>query len=164
MNTPPPENIKRSQNTDDQIPTLRGRSGARLASVQALYQVELEPLEPEDVIQQFITLRFPQPEKFHITNPDEELFRTIVLGVHHRQSDLDSMIAKVLAKGWQLDRLGGVLRAILRAGLYELLEQPETPTRIIINEYVNLTKAFFSGQEPAFVNASLDRLAKEQNR
>jgi N utilization substance protein B len=77
------------------------------------------------------------------------------------QEALDPLIKTVLSQGWTLDRLGNVLRAILRAGLYELKGFPETPRIVVINEYVNLTKAFYSGQESGFVNAALDKLAKK---
>lgn len=145
----------------DEIPMVRGRTGARLAAIQALYQIDMEPTAPEIVIGQFTAFRFTQPEKFHILKPDDTLFRQIVMGVCASQEQLDVRIQGVLSQGWTVDRLETVIRAILRAALYELTEHPETPKVVVINEYVNLTKAFYSGQEPGFVNASLDRLSNQ---
>ncbi len=146
---------------ENEIPMVRGRTGARLAAIQALYQIDMEISEPEVVIAQFITYRFTQPERYHVLKPDEKLFRQIVKGATVKREQLDIQIEGVLSQGWTMNRLDTVVRAILRAGLYELMEQPETPKAIVINEYVNLTKAFYSGQEPGFVNASLDNLSKK---
>lgn len=151
-------------NNGNIVPLIRGRTAARLAAIQALYQMDMEPVEPSVVIRQFIDLRFSDPEKFQFHNPDKKLFQEIVRGVCEKQKDLDDTIEKVLANGWSLDRLETVVRAILRAALFELTDHEDTPKAVIINEYVNITKSFYSGQEPSFVNASLDNLAKQFNR
>lgn len=147
----------------DETAVLRGRAGARLAAVQALYQMDMEPTSPQTVIAQFTAFRFTQPEKFHVLKPDITLFSQIVIGVTEKQEQLDKKIQGVLSQGWTIDRLETVIRSILRAALYELTEHPETPKVVVINEYVNLTKAFYAGQEPGFVNASLDRLSQHLN-
>lgn len=136
------------------------RTASRLAAVQALYQLEIEPISPQTVIGQFIAHRFKE-ENTYFTKVNEPLFENIVLGVHEGYQELDSLIAKTLANGWNIDRLEVVVKAILRAATYELLGKTNVPQPVVINEYVNITKAFFSGQEPAFVNASLDSLAKQ---
>lgn len=140
--------------------TLKGRSAARLAAVQALYQVDIEPTDPRVVIGQFISLRFKKPETYHMKNPDITLFETIVMEALANKLQYDTLISNVLSKDWSLDRLESVLRAILRCGICELDRQRETPKAVIINEYVNLTKTFYDGQEPGFINASLDKLAQ----
>lgn len=145
--------------TKTSTPYLRGRTAARLAAIQALYQLEMEPTTPEIVIGQFIAIQFKQPDRFHIVNPDDTLFRQIVMGVHKNQEDLNTSVQQVLQEGWTIPRLETVMRGILRAAAFEILHCPDTPNVVIINEYVNLTKAFYSGQEPGFVNAALDRLA-----
>lgn len=147
--------------TTEQQAFVRGRTASRLAAVQALYQLEMEPVEPQVVIHQFIERRFKEDGKIAYKNPDEILFSAIVKGVCQNLSDINQLIEGVLAEGWPLDRIELVLKAILRSGLFELRYHPDTPTAVIINEYVNLTKAFYSGQEPNFINASLDALAKQ---
>lgn len=136
------------------------RTASRLAAVQALYQLEIEPISPQIVIGQFIAHRFKE-ENPYFMKVDELLFEKIVLGVREVYQELDALISKTLADGWNIDRLEVVIKAILRAATYELLGKTNVPRAVVINEYVNITKAFFSGQEPAFVNASLDSLAKQ---
>lgn len=146
------------------IPLIRGRTAARLAAIQALYQIDMEPTAATIVVRQFINHRFSDSDKFQFQNPDKKLFEMIVLGVCEKQENLNGLIEKVLATGWTLERLETVVRSILRAAVFELTEHPDTPKAVIINEYVNITKSFYSGQEPSFVNACLDTLAKQLNR
>lgn len=150
--------------TETQKTTLRGRSAARLAAIQAMYQVDIEPMDPRVVIGQFISLRFKKPEQYHMKNPDISLFEMIVLEALANISQYDDLIRQVLSKDWTLDRIESVLKAILRCGACELDKQRETPKAVIINEYVNLTKTFYDGQEPGFINASLDKLAQALGR
>jgi N utilization substance protein B len=150
--------------TKIQETTLKGRSAARLAAVQAMYQIDIEPMDPRIVIGQFISLRFKNPEQYHMKNPDISLFETIVLEALANATQYDDLIRQVLSKDWTLDRIESVLRAILRCGACELDKQRETPKAVIINEYVNLTKTFYDGQEPGFINASLDKLAQALGR
>src|SRR5690606_7586851 len=82
-------------------------------------------------------------------------------GVVRRQRDIDPMIEKTLATGWRLVRVDSILRAILRAGLFELVERPDVPVRVVINEYINVAHAFFIEDEPRVVNGVLDKLARE---
>jgi N utilization substance protein B len=142
--------------------TIHGRTAARMAAIQALYQLDLESsISPELVIAQFITDRFLQKDELvRYIKPDVELFRTLVLGVHRSQELLDTAISNTLSNEWRIERLETILRAILRLGAFELLHTTTTPTAVIINEYVSLTKAFFDQKEPSFVNASLDKIAK----
>lgn len=138
----------------------RGRSNARnarrtarLNAVQALYQIDMVKADVEPVIDEFITHRLP-------AEGDRPLFVRIVGGVKDRAKEIDHMIGQSLSEGWQLDRLETVLRAVLRAGVYELLAETAVPPRVVINEYVEIAHAFFSGREPAMVNGVLDKLAR----
>lgn len=140
--------------------TFGARTASRLAAVQALYQIDIEPITPGAVIGQFIAHRFKE-ETPYCEKVDTVLFEKIVLGVCEECQKLDPLIANTLTNGWHIDRLEAVIKAILRAATYELLGKTNVPRPVVINEYVNITKAFFSGQEPAFVNASLDNLAKQ---
>ncbi|AIK96842.1 transcription antitermination factor NusB [Candidatus Odyssella acanthamoebae] len=144
--------------------TLKGRSAARLAAVQAMYQIDIEPTDPRIVIGQFISLRFKKPEQYHMKNPDISLFETLVIETLANKNQYDDFITQVLSRDWTLDRLESVLKSILRCGVCELDQQRETPKAVIINEYVNLTKTFYDGQEPGFINASLDKLAQMLER
>lgn len=137
-----------------------GRRRARLGAVQALYQMELTGAPVERVVPEFVAHRFGA-EGEDLPPADIELFRDLVLGAVRRQSEVDRAIARALARGWTLARLDSTLRALLRAGAYELIARPDVPVAVAVNEYVELAHAFFSGGEPGFVNGVLDRIARD---
>ena len=140
---------------------VKGRPAARLAAVQALYQLEQEPTTPQKVILEFLNHRFHETvDQTQFIAPDKTLFQDIVIGVMERLADLDPMIASTLSEDWRLERISSVVRAILRAAVFELSRDTAVPTPVVINEYVEITKAFCASPEVAFVNASLDALAK----
>ncbi len=137
------------------------RSAARLAAVQALYQTDHSGAQPDTVLEEF--LRFRLGDSFdteHDVAPDKNLFSEIVRGVSARRQSLDNMISAVLTERWTLGRLEFILRAILRAGAYELEARTKTPARVVITEYIDVTHAFYEGQECGMVNGLLDRLAR----
>lgn len=137
------------------------RRAARLAAVQALYQMELSGASSEAVAQDLLDGRLPLDESGPIDqDADIVLFRTIVEGAVAQQGPVDTMIARKLAEGWRLERLDSVARAILRAGVVELWRRSDIPTAVVIDEYVEIAKAFFSGPEPGFINGALDGCAK----
>jgi N utilization substance protein B len=138
------------------------RTVARLAAVQALYQMELVGCGVEDVITEFSDHRFDANlEGEVLATADEDYFAAIVRGVVADQTALDRGIAERLAGGWRLERLDSTLRAILRAGAFELMRRPDTPIEVIIDEYVELAKAFSEEAEVKFVNAALDGIARD---
>ncbi len=139
----------------------RRRSAARLAATQALYQIALTGAAAESVVSEFLAYRTRREgEGSPLAEADQEFFADIARGAASRRDELDRMIAPTLAEGWTLDRLETILRAILWAGAYELLARPDVPLQVVINEYIEVTHAFFAGREPAFVNGVLDRLAR----
>ncbi len=140
----------------------RARTVARLAAVQALYQMEMSGTGVEAVIREFSDHRFDADlEDEPLAEADEEHFAAIVRGVVAHQAALDRTVVGRLAKGWRLERLDATLRAILRAGAWELAHQPDVPMEVVIDEYVELAKAFFDAAEAKFVNAALDGIARD---
>lgn len=138
----------------------RKRSVARLAAVQALYQIELGGGAPETVIGEFVKHRLGREiDGDRYAEADTALFADIVKGAIGRRADLDRALSGALTPDWPLERLEAVLRAILRAGAYELLARPDVPARVAISEYLDVAHAFFAGKEPGLVNGVLDRLA-----
>lgn len=135
------------------------RRAARLGAVQALYQMELSGEDAETVAQEFVEHRLGREPEISGGEADEDFFRAVVNGVPHHQVEIDRAIAKCLAADWRLERVDSILRAILRAGAFELIARRDVPARAVIDEYVELSHAFFSGDEPKFVNAALDKLA-----
>lgn len=140
----------------------QARTVARLAAVQALYQMEVSSAGAEAVIREFSEHRFDRDvEDMTLASADESFFADLVRGVVKHQKDVDVAIAKRLAAGWKLERIDATVRAILRAGAYELAHRPDVPTEVVIDEYVELAKSFFEGPEPGFVNGALDAVAQD---
>lgn len=136
------------------------RSAARLAAVQALYQIEQTGIDPEAALGEFVQHRFgADMDGDRYVAPDPPLFAEIVRGVTGALAQVDRLVAGALESSWSLDRLELPLKAIARAGAWELMANAAVPARIIIAEYVDLAHAFFGGREPGFVNAVLDRIA-----
>ena len=140
----------------------RRRTVARLAAVQALYQLELNPeLDPEAVVHEFARYRFDQEiDGDQFAEADPAFFADIVRGVAADQERLDADISAALVEEWPLARLDAVLRAILRAGAWELVHRPDVPARVSISEYIAIAHAFFTGKEPGLANGVLDRLGR----
>jgi len=143
----------------------QARSVARLAAVQALYQMETGGAGVETVIREFAEHRFDRDlDNAPMARADEDFFGDLVRGVVADQGAIDAAVRRRLAKDWRLDRIDATVRAILRAGAYELMRRPDTPTEVAIDEYVELAKSFFDGPEPGFVNAALDAVARDERR
>ena len=141
---------------------LAPRSAARLAAVQALYQMDLAETDLADVIAEFNALRFGEEgEDPAVRDADRVFFADLLKGVVRRQREIDPMIDRQLAEGWRLTRIDAILRAILRSGTLELVERPDVPARVVITEYVNVAHAFLENEEPRVVNGVLDKLARK---
>lgn len=140
------------------------RRAARLAAVQAFYQMEIANKSVEEALTDFrerrLTGLVEGEDVVTPENVDEELFVDIVEGVAGSLSRLDAVIDDALEKQRDVDRIEVLLRLILRAGAYELLDRPDIDPPLTINEYVAVSQAFFGGTEPNFVNGVLDRMAK----
>ena len=140
---------------------LLERSAARLAIVQALYQMDIAGTALSDILAEFES-HWIGREVEGTRYPDAEAayFRDIVTGVLKEQRGLDPMLDEALVKGWPLKRIETVLRAILRAGAYELIHRPDVPARVVVSEYVDIAAAFLDREETGMVNAVLDQLAR----
>ncbi|MBS0409257.1 MAG: transcription antitermination factor NusB [Proteobacteria bacterium] len=140
----------------------QARSVARLAAVQALYQMEVSGVGADAVVREFTDHRFDRDiEDVRLAEADEAFFADLVKGVVAEQGLVDQAIVKRLAEGWRLERIDATVRAILRSGAYELMRLTEVPTEVAIDEYVEIAKSFFDGSEPGFVNGALDAIARD---
>jgi N utilization substance protein B len=140
----------------------RSRSAARLAAVQALYQQDMEGTPVERLLKEFHDHRLGatiEDARYH--EAERDFFDDIVTGANARSADIDALITERLAQGWTLERLDRPMRAILRAGAYELVARPDVPVATVITEYVDVAHAFFDKRESGFVNGLLDAIAKE---
>jgi N utilization substance protein B len=139
------------------------RTAARLAAVQALYQMDMTGIDLTRVIAEFEAHRLGQEvEGCQYPAAEAAFFRDIVEGVVREQRRIDPLVDRHLAEGWRLDRVDSILRAILRGGAYEMLMRKDVPPRVVINEYVDLAHAFFEGEEPKVVNGILDKLGHQE--
>ncbi|CAI9119749.1 transcription antitermination factor NusB [Brytella acorum] len=143
----------------------RSRTLARVAAVQALFQCEQNGDNPEAVVQQFVRHRLETRadatfEEGQVPDADRRLFEEIVKGATQGQDRIDQALVEILPANWPMERLDSVLRALLRAGAFEL--EGDVPAGVIINEYLDVAHGFFSGDEPRMVNGVLDTLAQRK--
>ena len=140
----------------------QARSAARLAAVQALYQHEMEGTPVAKLLHEFHHHRLGATiDEVEYADAEVDFFDDLVKGVAARGGELDSMIEARLAEGWSLARLDKPMKAILRAGAYELIARADVPTGSVISEYVDVAKAFYDRRETGFVNAVLDGIASD---
>ncbi|MGH6613958.1 transcription antitermination factor NusB [Sphingomonas sp.] len=140
----------------------KARAAARLAAIQALYQHEMEGTAIPSLLHEFHNHRLGATiEDAEYAEAEVDFFDDVVKGTHARLAEIDTIVAAKLAKGWSLTRLDKAMRAILRAGTYELLARPDVPVGTVITEYVDVAHAFFDKREAGFVNGLLDGIAKD---
>jgi N utilization substance protein B len=140
----------------------RSRSAARLAAVQALYQQEMEGTPVPRLIREFHEHRLGATiEDADYVEAERSFFDDLGSGASARKDEIDERIAARLAEGWSLERLDRPMRALLRAGAYELIARQDVPVGSVISEYVDVAHAFYDKKESAFVNGLLDAIAKD---
>jgi transcription antitermination protein NusB len=153
---------------DKAVPEI-DRSSARLVAVQALYEIDMTGVDAGPVLDEFLRQRWKsalamasegEEDLPEMAAPDGALLAELVRGVAEKSDELDGIIGPSLSDDWSVERLEVILRAILRAGTFELLTMGKVPARVVINEYVNVAKAFFDDNKPALVNGVLDKIAR----
>lgn len=138
------------------------RSAARLAAVQALYQMDVAGAPLPDTLAQFESHWLGKEVDGDEYKPaDAAFFRDLVGGVLKEQRSLDPLVDRTLASGWPLKRVEAIMRAILRAGAFELGKRRDVPARVVIKEYVDIAHAFFDRDEAGMVNAVLDTIGRD---
>ena len=139
----------------------QARAAARLAAVQALYQLEMEGTTLARLLDEFHQHRLgAEIEGDQYAEAEVAFFDDVVRGVAARREEIDEHLAAHLAAGWSLPRLDRTMLQILRAGTFELLARADVPTPAAISEYVDVAHAFFEKREAKFVNGLLDAVAK----
>ncbi len=157
----PEDQARRSSAARRSDEVARRRLAARLAAVQALYQIEASGEAPGRVIAQFLAERLDEEiDGISLAAADRKLFGNLVLAVSGASDELDEILAPYLPAGWVLDRVEPLLHAILRAAAFELKSSPKVPAKVAIQQYVAVTESFHDPQETGFVNKLLDRLAR----
>jgi N utilization substance protein B len=164
MMTTTPDNRRDTRNgaaKNGGVMKANRRGAARLAAVQALYQMDLSGTGITEIFAQFESHWIGREVEGEQYLPAEAaFFRDVVSGVLRDQIKIDPMIDKALAEGWPLKRIETILRAVLRAGTYELEHRADVPARVIISEYADVAHAFVEGDETGMVNGVLDHLAR----
>lgn len=134
--------------------TGAGRRRARIAAVQALYQIDIATAPASLVVPEFMAHRLE-------ADTDQAFFAELVKGTMADKADIDALIDGALMAGWSVARLEIILKEILRAGAFELWRRADVPMAVVVNEYVDITHAFFDGSQPGMVNGILDRLGRQ---
>jgi transcription antitermination protein NusB len=148
------------------LPKARTRTASRVAAVQALFQVEQSAENAETVVDQFVRHRLGVLEgqdgfeDGRIPDAEVPLFSRVVREAVRRQDVIDPLLVEALPGDWPLARIDPVLRAMMRAGGAELAMADGPPAKVVINEYLDVARGFFTGPEPGLANAVLDRLAR----
>lgn len=145
------------------------RSAARLAAVQALYEMDLADAGADAVLEEFFQKRWrhdkdddaPDDGGDTMVAPDNKWLHDVVHGVASQKEELDGLIGPALSGKWTVKRLEALLRVILRAGAFELKNKPNVPASVVISEYLDVAHAFFEDNETGLVNGVLDHLARE---
>lgn len=151
---------------DQTVRLANKRGAARLAAVQALYQMDLTEAKLMSVVAEFENFRLgksvdPDNDTAVYREADPNWFRAILSGVLGQQKVIDPIIQNNLPTDWPLSRVETLLRSVLRAGSWELMAKKDVPAKVIINEYLDVTKAFFEDDEFKLVNSVLDRVARK---
>ena len=142
--------------------TGSARSAARLAAVQALYQREMSGSPVAKLLHEFHNHRLGATiEGAEYRDADSDFFDDVVTGVGARQDEIDALVTAALAEGWALDRLDRPMRALLRAGVYELIARADVPAAAVVDEYVDVAHAFYDEKLAGFANALLDTVARQ---
>lgn len=137
------------------------RGAARLAAVQALYQMDVAGSGVLETAAEYEAFRLGKEiDGTLYREADAQWFRAILSGVVENQKAVDPAIRQALTEDWPLSRLDSTLRAILRAAVYELMMRNDVPVAVVVSEYVDIAKAFYDQDEPGLVNAVLDRVAR----
>ena len=138
------------------------RGAARLAAVQALYQMDVGRQSLEDTLSQFSAhMLGREVEGEQYLPADADYFRQIVSGVIKSQLDIDPTIDNALSDDWPVGRIDATLRAILRAAAFELLRRRDIPPAVVVTEYLDIARAFYADDTPKMVNGVLDTIAKQ---
>lgn len=152
-----------AQSSQTRFKSVEKKSAARLLAIQALYSQDVlnTSKKPEALALEFLAIAedFKQ-EGLLDASPNQSLVANILLGVSNHQDSIDKLISDHLNEQWNLQSIGALSRAILRAGVYELLENTDTSQKVIINEYVDIAHGYFNEQEIGFFNALLDNVGK----
>ncbi len=147
---------------ETEIKPANQRGSARLAAVQALYQMDIGEETLEETLAQFESFRLGRElEGDQYLPADADYFKHIVRGVVSNQVKLDPVINTALQAGWPMTRIAATLRALLRAGTFELTMRKDIPFKVVIREYVDVANAFYEDEVPGLVNGVLDAIARK---
>jgi transcription antitermination protein NusB len=143
-------------------PRSKSRSAARLAAVQALYQMDMEKVGIARLLNEFHAHRLGQEiEDAQYADADADFFDDVVSGVDARRGEIDALVDGKLGEQWKMGRLDKTMLQILRCGTYELIARPDVPTATVIDEYLDVAHAFFDQKDAKFVNGLLDAVSKD---
>jgi N utilization substance protein B len=133
-----------------------------MAAVQAIFQWQEGEHAPAEIIDQFLKVRRGEAGEGGMRrDADLPLFKDVVAGAVAHKEELEQTLTGALAQDWTWERVDRLVRAILLAGAYELIHRKDVPSKVAINEYVEIANAFYDQGEQNFVNSVLDRVARQ---
>lgn len=132
----------------------------RIVALQTLYEQDFR-LEAGDTSFDLLEVLARNIDRYHETIEDTSFIRKLVEGVSKESKKLDELL-QPLAPEWPLDQIARMDRIILRMGAYELLHSKEVPPKVVINEAVELAKAFGGDNSSKFINGVLGTLLRQQ--
>ncbi len=137
-----------------------GRRRGREAGLQMLYQWEIGRASAHEAIATYWPAHDPDHE---VDEPLREFANGLVRGTIDRLAEIDRLLS-AHAQNWRIERMAVIDRLVLRLAIYELLAEPDTPARVVINEAIELVRAYTGDEAVGFVNGVLDSVRKELQR
>ncbi len=145
-----------SNNSENEKPAqksvAKARGKSRRLAMQAIYQWQMTGDSIADIKQQFV-------DENNMAKLDPAFFSEVVSGVASSISELDPLLEKYMTR--TVESVDPVERSILRLATYEFINRLDIPYRVVLNEAVNIAKEFCAEKSHTFVNAVLDKVAKE---
>ena len=137
---------------------IQQKINTRLLLTQILYQHHIRQQPLPVVVKEYVLHHLnPNPKHYH-----RDFFDTMVQFLAEEFASLEKKLRTHETETWRYERMDPVLLGILMVGMAELLAQPETPTNVIIHEYIELSKDFLTDKDAKFVHALLDKMAVER--
>lgn len=151
-----------NQKDQDKPLVTQKKSKARMAAVKSLYSMEINNWKksPEEAIKDIDLYYQSDKEKTDTIKYNSKFLKKILVQTFNNKDEIDEIIICNLSTNWTYDRISIVLRCILRLAIFELKYIPKTPAKVVIDEYTNITKAFFDNEETGFTNGILDKISK----
>lgn len=148
-------------NSNNNHLNIQKKSESRIAAIEALYSIEISKWEKttEEALKD-ITLYYKNyGKKTNNVDFNQKFLKTLLYKTLDNKEEIDQIIINNLSENWNYNRIGFVSRCILRIAVFEIKYTPQTPLKVIIDEYTNIAATFFDEKDIGFINGILDKIA-----